>query len=69
MKTPGKIIYYTDKNGNKQYGRTFNNESFVNGKLVIHLLTDKFEHIKDDKGQNQKVLVDAKKITIQGFVD
>ena len=69
MKTPGKIICYFDKNGNQQYGRTYNSEKFVNGKLVVHLLTDKFEHIKDEKGQNQKVLVDANKISIKGYIE
>lgn len=69
MKTPGKFIYYIDKNGNQQHGRTYNNESFVNGKLVVHLLTYKGEHIKDVKGQNQKVLVDASKVIIKGFID
>ena len=69
MKSPCKLIYYTDKDGNQQYGRTFNNESFVNGKLVVHLLTDKFEHIKDEKGQNRKVLVEATRVIFKGFVD
>lgn len=69
MKTPGKIICYIDKNGNQQYGRTYNNESFVNGKLVVHLLDDQLEHIIDEKGENRKVLVEAKKIIIKGFID
>ena len=69
MKSPGKLVYYLDKNGNQQYGRTYNNESFVNGRLVVHLMTDKFELIQDEKGQNKKLLVDASKVKIKGFID
>lgn len=69
MKSPGKLVYYLDKEGNQQYGRTYNKDSFVNGKLVVHLLNDDLEHIKDESGQNRKVLVDASKVIIKGFID
>lgn len=69
MKSPGRLVFYTDKTGNIQYGRTYNNENLVNGKVVVHLLTDDLEHIQDEKGQNKKVLVEAEKLSIKGYVD
>lgn len=69
MKSPGRLVFYTDKSGNIQYGRTYNNENLVNGKVVVHLLTEDLEHIIDVKGQDKKVLVAAEKLSIKGFVD
>jgi hypothetical protein len=69
MKTPGKLITYIDKEGAIQHGRTYNRDNLVNGKVVVYLLTSEFKHVKDEKGQDKKVLVDAKKLIIQGFVD
>ena len=69
MKTPGKIITYIDKEGNTQHGRTYNRDNLVNGKVVVHLLTPDRQHIIDEKGQPKKVLVDAGKLTIKGFID
>lgn len=69
MKSPGRLITYIDKSGNIQYGRTYNNENLVNGKVVVHLLTEGLEHIQDGTGQNKKVLVAAEKLSIKGFID
>jgi len=68
MKSPGRLIAYTTKDGTVQYGRTFNRENLVNGKVVVHLLTDDLEHIKEN-GQDKKVLVEAGKLAIKGFID
>ena len=68
MKTPGRLITYIAKDGKIQYGRTYNNENHVNGKVVVHLLTDELEHIKEN-GQDKKVLVEAKRLIIEGFID
>jgi len=69
MKTPGRIVFYTDKEGKTQYGRTYNRDNLVNGKVVVYLLTTDLKHIKDEKGQDKKLLVDAGKLIIKGFVD
>lgn len=69
MKQPGRIVYYTTKDLTTQYGRTYNSENLVNGKTVVHLLTPDLKEIKDAAGNDVKVLVDAKKLNIKGFVD
>jgi hypothetical protein len=69
MKTPGKLVSYTTKENTTQLGRTYNRDNLVNGKVVVHLLTPDRQHIKDEKGGNKKVLVEASKLTIKGFID
>lgn len=69
MKSPGRLITYTDKDGNTQYGRTYNKENLVNGKVVVHLLDGNLEPLMDDKGEDKKVLVAVGKITIKGYID
>lgn len=68
MKTPGRHVTYTDKEGVIQHGRTYNKDNLVNGKVVVHLLTPDMQHIKEN-GQDKKVLVDGKKLIIKGFID
>lgn len=68
MKSPGRLVYYIDKSGNTQYGRTFNKESLMNGKVVVHLMDDQYQLIKEN-GQNKKVLVEAGKLNIKGYLD
>jgi len=68
MKTPGRLVSYTNKENKSQYGRTYNNENYVNGKVVVHLMNDDLELIKEN-GQDKKMLVDAKKLTIHGYID
>lgn len=68
MKTPGRLVSYTNKENKSKYGRTYNNENYVNGKVVVHLMNDDLELIKEN-GKDKKVLVDAKKLTMQGFID
>lgn len=69
MKSPGRLVFYSDNSGNIQYGRTYNNENLVNGKVVVHLLTDDLKHIQDEKWQDKKVLVTAERLSIKGYVD
>lgn len=69
MKKPGKLVYYTTKEGKTQYGRTYNYEELMNGKLIIHLLNDELEHVTDSNGQNLKVLVEINKVNMKGFID
>jgi hypothetical protein len=69
MKSPGKLVTYTTKDNTTQYGRTYNRENLVNGKVVVYLLTPEKQHIKDEKGQDKKVLVEASRLTIKGFID
>jgi hypothetical protein len=68
MKSPGRLVTYTTKDGSIQHGRTYNKDNLVNGKVVVHLLTPDLQHIKEN-GQDKKLLVDGKKLTIKGFVD
>lgn len=68
-KSPGKLVTYTDKEGNTQHGRTYNRDNLVNGKVVVYLLTPDLAHVKDEKGMAKKVLVDGKKLTFKGFID
>ncbi len=69
MKSPGKLVSYTTKDNTTQLGRTYNRDNLVNGKVVVHLLTPDREHIKDDSGQDKKVLVEANKLIINGYID
>lgn len=69
MKSPGKLVSYTTKENTTQLGRTYNREKLVNGKVVVHLLTADRQHIIDEKGQPKKVLVDASKLSINGYID
>jgi hypothetical protein len=69
MKLPGKLVSYTTKDNTTQKGRTYNRDNLVNGKVVVYLLTDDNRHIVDEKGEPKKVLVEASKITINGFID
>ena len=69
MKTPGKIVSYIDMDNNVQIGRTYNREELMNGKVIVHLLTEKLEHVIDENGQNKKMLVSATKLTIKGFIE
>jgi hypothetical protein len=69
MKTPGKLMTYTDKDGNTQHGRTYNRDNLVNGKVVVYLLTPDLDHVKDEKGQAKKVLVEGRKLVVKGFID
>ncbi len=69
MKQPGRLVAYTTKDNTVQKGRTYNRENLVNGKVVVHLLTDDLQHIKDERGNAKKVLVDASKLIIKGFID
>lgn len=69
MKSPGKLVSYTTKENTTQLGRTYNREKTINGKVVVYLLTADRQHIIDEKGQPKKVLVDANKLSIHGFID
>lgn len=69
MKSPGRLVTYTTKENTIQYGRTYNSDNLVNGKVVVYLLNSNLEHIMDQKGQNKKVLVEAGKLVIKGFID
>lgn len=69
MKQPGRVVTYTTKDNTVQFGRTYNRDSRVNGKVVVHLLTPDLQHVKDEKGQDKKVLVDGKKLTYRGYID
>lgn len=69
MKSPGKLVSYTTKDNTTQLGRTYNRDNLVNGKVVVHLLTADRQHIIDEKGQPKKVLVEANKLSIHGFID
>jgi hypothetical protein len=68
MKSPGKLVCYTTKDNTVQKGRTYNSDNLINGKVVVHLLTDDHKHIEEN-GQPKKVLVDGKKLTIKGYID
>lgn len=68
MKSAGRLVFYTDKSGNVQYGRTYNSEELMNGKVIVHLMNDRLNLIKEN-GQDKKVLVEAGKLTIKGFID
>lgn len=69
MKAPGRLITYVDKDRNTIYGRTYNKENLVNGKMVVHLLDGNLEPVKNEKGEDKKVLVAAGKLVIRGFID
>lgn len=69
MKSPGRLITYTGKDGNIQFGRTYNDENLVNGKVVVHLMNDNLELMQDEKGGPVKRLVSFEKIQIKGFID
>jgi hypothetical protein len=68
-KTPGKLVTYTTQDNTVQHGRTYNRDNLVNGKVVVYLLTPDKQHIKDEQGQDKKMLVDGKKLIIEGFID
>lgn len=69
IKSPGKLVSYTTKENTVQHGRTYNRNNLVNGKVVVYLLTPEKQHIKDEKGQDKKMLVDGKKLSIYGYID
>lgn len=68
MKSPGRLVQYIDKSGNIQYGRTYNGEELMNGKVIVHLMDDRLRLIQEN-GQDKKVLVDAGKLVIKGYLD
>jgi hypothetical protein len=69
MKSPGRLVSYITKDNATQVGRTYNRDNLVNGKVVVYLLTPQLQHVTDEKGQPKKVLVEAGKLTIKGFID
>ena len=68
MKQPGRLVYYIDKDGNVKWGRTYNREQLMNGKVIVHLMDDQLKLIQEN-GQDKKVLVEAGKLNIKGFIE
>lgn len=64
MRNPGYIVETASGKG-----RTYHKEELVNGKIIVHLLTEDFKHTIDQDGKPVRVLVDRQKIKIIGLVD
>lgn len=63
-KTPGYLVQTQSGKG-----RTYHSEQSVNGKLVVHLLTDDLQHVLEENGKPRKILCDRKKVEILGYID
>jgi hypothetical protein len=64
MRTPGRLVQTASGKG-----RTYNNEEFMNGKMVVHLLADDGQPLLDDLGKPRKILVSREKILFIGYID
>lgn len=62
-KNPGRIVKWTDPQGEVKFGRTFNSDRPQNGKLLVYGLTKNF------KDEHTKHLIDPQKLTNIGFTD
>jgi hypothetical protein len=72
-RNPGYLVHFKDKEGNKQYGRTFHSEPAVNGKIVVYYLDKGFKEIKETDSTGKEVwkkrLVTHDRLTHCGMYD
>lgn len=70
---PGYFVQFTDKEGNKQKGRTFHREQPINGKVVVYYLDNDFKQVKekdkDGKEVWKKRLIAHDRLIIRGMCD
>lgn len=59
--------YLVETNSGK--GRTYHSEQMVNGKIVVHLLSEDLNHVIQGNGQPKKILCDRNKVKLIGYVD
>lgn len=72
-RNPGYLVYFKDKEGNVQYGRTFHSETIVDGKAVVYYMTSSFHEIKETDSTGKEVwkkrLVAVDRLTNCGMCD
>lgn len=72
-KNQGKIISWSDKDGNKKFGVVYDKDSVFNNikKVLVHHLTEDLVTKETDpsNGKNLVGLVAMDKLTVIGFVD